>query len=234
MQHALATDNHDAGDLHGRQPAQVDVRRDPTAQPDGPHRHVGDTRLQVRELVDTHLLDRAGHEVAEDRQVVWCRVPPHAGVTADATHAKAFERQVVQGAEAAGVDPRLRLLQQRIVEEGLVDEQRASAGACNVDQLARLGRTHRQRFLHPAVQPGGQHCLCQRVVRRRRRGDDGNVEVVPPQQVVERRDRVDVRCDRLPTLRVAVAHGAHLHARGRPEDAQQRCAPVPRTDDPYA
>ena len=78
-------------------------------------------------------------------------VPPHVRVAPDAAHAEALEREVHDVAETAGVDDALHLAHQRVVEEGLVDEEHAARGRGGVDQLAAVGRGERERLLDPDV-----------------------------------------------------------------------------------
>jgi hypothetical protein len=57
-------------------------------------------------------------------------------------------------AELAGVDHALHLADERVVEEGLVDEDRLLLRGGGLDELAALGRGQRERLLHPDVLPG--------------------------------------------------------------------------------
>ena len=231
MEHALAAHDDDAGDFQRRQPAQVDVRRHATRELHGADGHVGDAVLQIGEGVDVHLLDRCRHQVAQDREVVGRRVPPHVGIAADAAHAEALEREMVDAAQPAGIDPALGLLEQRIVEKGLVHEQRGPPLLRRLHQLSRLGGAQRQRFFDPTVFAGGDDFPRQRIVRRRWGGHQHGIDILALQQIGRVGEELDFAIDGSAPLRIGIADCLHLHAVQVAEDAQQFFAPVAGADD---
>ena len=91
---------------------------------------------------------RPRHQVEEDREVVRRRVPPHVRVAPDAAHAEALEGEMEDVAQPAGVDDALHLAHQRIVEEGLVDEEHPVGGARR-RRPARGRRPRRARAASP-------------------------------------------------------------------------------------
>src|SRR5579875_1077205 len=122
-EHALAADDRHPRGLLGVEPAQVDVGRDPALELEVAHDHVRDAGLEVTVLVEAHVDDGLGHQVEQDRDVVRGGVPPHVRVALDASHAEALEGEVQETAEGPRVDEALHLTYERVVEEGLVDEE---------------------------------------------------------------------------------------------------------------
>lgn len=119
----------------------------------------------------------------------------------------------------------LRMLQQRIVQERLVDEQREVSLPRRLYQLAGFGGGHGQGLLDPAMPAGGKHVARERVVRRWRCGHEHRIDVVPLQQLARAADRVDVGYGG-PATRITVADRLDAYAIEVPEGPEQLLAPV--------
>ena len=153
-QHAVAADDDDLRRLLRMQPAEMDVRRHAALELDVAERDVGDPRLEMRVPVQADRRQRTRHQVEQDREVVRRRVPPHVRIAPDASHAEPLEGEVQHRPEGAALDEALHLPHERVVEEGLVDEQDATRVARGVDQLASVRGGQRERLLHPDVLAG--------------------------------------------------------------------------------
>jgi len=135
----------------------------------------------------------------------------------------------------ARLDDPLHLADERVVQEGLVDEERPARGPRGLHELAAVGRRERERLLHPDVLPGAERGQRHRVVAGRRRRDDDRVEVHAREHRREIGARAGVRVvllRGLEELRIEVADLGDARARHPTERPEQVLAPVARAHDP--
>src|SRR5215510_2654505 len=137
-------------------------------------------------------------------------------------------------AEPARLDEALHLAHERIVEEGLVDEEHPCATARGLDQLAPVVRGERERLLDPDVLAGLERREHHRVVPARRCGEDDRVDVVAAEElrVVGRASGAGmIGREGREACRIEVAERRHARRLQLAEGAEEVLPPVPEADD---